>query len=81
MARIIDFRTGKDITNNFNNEEESTLIYDKQDLLNSQLLTLINAILFCMNIEDDTARQELLDVVNTAYNTLEEIIAEKNFLR
>ena len=83
MGLIIDFKTGKPIKldNEVNTEDVviDNLKYDEQDIFNSQVLTFLNALILCLDM-NETYSKQFTDLINSACSTLERLINKKNNL-
>lgn len=77
MGKIIDFKSGKEVT--IQSNEEDVYEYDLQDVFNSQVLTYMNALIHTMEM-DEYIKQQFVELVSNANTTLENIIAHKNGL-
>lgn len=76
MAKIIDFKTGKELQLQ---NEQSQITYDLQDYYNGQILDLIRCLMVVINIPEEH-QQEFSLLISNCLETMEKIIANKNNL-
>jgi len=77
MAKIIDFKTGKEIKIQ---EEQPEIKYDLQDYYNGQILDLIRCLMVVINIPEENQNEFNL-LLGNCLETIQKIIENKNGLR